>query len=127
MRDLKVLLVDDETEFVSTLAERLRMRSIIADATHTGEDALRMMENETYDVVVLDVMMPGIGGLETLKRIKSLRPGLAVILLTGMGKTKEAMAGMRHGAFDFLTKPVQLDDLMVKIRAAAEQPHGETH
>lgn len=124
MRDLKILLVDDEVDFVSTLAERLRMRSVTADTAHSGEDALRMTEAGEYDVVVLDVMMPGIGGLEALKRIKALRPHTAIILLTGLGKTKEAMEGMRGGAFDFMMKPVQLDDLMSKIKAASQSMEG---
>ncbi len=119
-----MLLVDDEKEFVSTLAERLRLRGIQADETGSGEEALRLIANDAPQVVVLDVMMPGMGGLEVLHRVKSAYPEIEVILLTGIGSTKEGVEGMRLGAFDFLMKPLQIEELIEKIRAAIEKIGG---
>jgi DNA-binding response OmpR family regulator len=124
MEGWKVLLVDDEKEFVSTLAERLRLRGIQADEAVSGEEALRSIAHAAPQVVVLDVMMPGMGGLEVLQRVKSTYPGIEVILLTGIGSTKEGVEGMRLGAFDFLMKPLQIEELIEKIRAAIEKASG---
>ncbi len=124
MESWKVLLVDDEKEFVSTLAERLRLRGIQADATVSGEEALRLIAHSAPQVMVLDVMMPGMGGLEVLQRVKSTYPDIEVILLTGIGSTKEGVEGMRLGAFDFLMKPLQIEELIEKIRAAIEKTAG---
>jgi DNA-binding NtrC family response regulator len=124
MEGWKVLLVDDEKEFVSTLAERLRLRGIQAYETGSGEEALRLIANDAPQVVVLDVMMPGMGGLEVLHRVKSAYPEIEVILLTGIGSTKEGAEGMRLGAFDFLMKPLQIEELIEKIRAAIEKTGG---
>ena len=121
MEGWKVLLVDDEKEFVSTLAERLRLRGIQADETGSGEEALRLIAQAAPQVVVLDVMMPGMGGLEVLQRVKSTYPNIEVILLTGIGSTKEGMEGMRLGAFDYLMKPLQIEELIEKIKAAIEK------
>jgi len=124
MEGWKVLLVDDEKEFVSTLAERLRLRGIQADETGSGEEALRLIAQAAPQVLVLDVMMPGMGGLEVLQRVKSTHPNIEVILLTGIGSTKEGMEGMRLGAFDFLMKPLQIEELIEKIKAAIEKTAG---
>jgi len=124
MEGWKVLLVDDEKEFVSTLAERLRLRGIQADETGSGEEALRLIALTAPQVVVLDVMMPGMGGLEVLQRVKSTYPNIEVILLTGIGSTKDGMEGMRLGAFDFLMKPLQIEELIEKIKAAIEKAAG---
>jgi two-component system, OmpR family, response regulator len=118
MQDWNVLLVDDEEEFVTTLAERLRLRGISARISTDGEDALRMMEADPPQVVVLDVLMPGLGGLEVLKRIKADFPQVKVILLTGQGSTWNGIQGMRMGVFDYLMKPLNINELIEKIRAA---------
>jgi len=118
MQDWNVLLVDDEEEFVTTLAERLRLRGIPVRVTTDGEEALRMMEAEPFQVVVLDVLMPGLGGLEVLKRIKADYSDVKVILLTGQGSTWDGIQGMRMGVFDYLMKPLNIDDLIDKIREA---------
>ncbi|MGA7874747.1 MAG: response regulator [Desulfoferrobacter sp.] len=118
MQDWNVLLVDDEEEFVTTLAERLRLRGIPVRVTTDGEEALRMMEAEPFQVVVLDVLMPGLGGLEVLKRIKADYSDVKVILLTGQGSTWDGIQGMRMGVFDYLVKPLNIDDLIGKIREA---------
>ena len=120
MSEWKALLVDDEEEFVSTLAERLRMRGIQAMAVTDGQEALYRIETDPPDVVVLDVMMPGMGGLNVLHQIKIIRPNLKVILLTGRGSTKEGIDGMRMGAYDYLMKPVQIEELIDRMKAAIE-------
>jgi len=118
MQNLKVLLVDDEEEFVTTLAERLELRGIQAQAVTDGEIALQMIETDPPRVVILDVMMPGLGGLEVLKRIKAQHPQIAVILLTGRGSTKEGIEGMQLGAFDYLMKPINIEELIKKMQEA---------
>jgi CheY-like chemotaxis protein len=124
MEGLKVLLVDDEVEFVSTLAERLRIRGIEAVIANSGVEALESIAATLPDVVVLDVMMPGMGGIEVLREIKKDHPNIPVILLTGIGSTGEATEGMRQGAFDYLMKPLQLPKLLEKLEAAAKKAHG---
>ncbi len=119
MNNVKVLLVDDEEEFVSALAERLDIRGIEAKVATDGEQALEIIGDESFDVIVLDVIMPGISGLEVLQRIKSEGIGASVILLTGHGSTKEGLEGMRMGAFDYLMKPLDIDELIAKMKEAA--------
>jgi len=120
MNKVKVLLVDDEEEFVSALAERLDIRGIEALIATDGEQALEMLETDTFNVIVLDVIMPGISGLEVLQRVKAKEIDTAVILLTGHGSTKEGLEGMRMGAFDYLMKPLDIDDLISKMNDAIE-------
>ena len=122
MYNLKVCLVDDEKEFVSTLGERLELRGFEVQIASDGEEALQLIENDPPQVVVLDVLMPGLGGLEVLKRIKSSKPEIAVILLTGQGSTKEGIEGTRLGAFDYLMKPVKIEDLITKMQKAIQNP-----
>lgn len=125
MKTLKVLLVDDEEEFVSTLAERLEMRNITAFVANDGDTALRIIETQRPPVVVLDVMMPGISGLDVLKQIKSRYPEISVILLTGRGSTKDGIEGMRLGAFDYLMKPVKIEGLIQKLGEACKASNIE--
>jgi len=122
MSNLKVFIVDDEEEFVTTLAERLELRGFKAQIATDGENALHLIETDPPHVVVLDVMMPGMGGLEVLQRIKELNPQTPVILLTGHGATKEGIEGMRLGAFDYLMKPLSIDDLIKKMQEAVKHP-----
>jgi DNA-binding response OmpR family regulator len=118
MKTMKVLLVDDEEEFVTTLAERLEFRNIQARAVTDGEAALAAIESDCPQIVVLDIMMPGIDGFEVLKRIKAQNPNLPVLLLTGRGSTKEGIKGMQLGAVDFLMKPINIDELIKKMHSA---------
>ncbi len=118
MEKIKVLLVDDEEEFVSTLAERLQLREIEAIVATDGNEALRVIDTDKPPVVVLDVMMPGIGGLDVLQQIKRRYPQTQVILLTGRGSTKEGIEGMRMGAFDYIMKPVKIEGLIQKMNEA---------
>ena len=120
MKNLKILLVDDEEEFVTTLAERLELRGLQARAALNGEAALQMIEADTPEIVILDVLMPGLGGLEVLRRIKAQHPKIPVILLTGRGSEKEGIKGMELGAFDYLMKPLNIDELIKKMQEAIE-------
>ena len=124
MCNLKVCLVDDEKEFVTTLGERLELRGFKTQIATDGEAALQLIENDPPQVVVLDVLMPGLGGLEVLKKIKSSKPEIAVILLTGQGSTKEGIEGMKLGAFDYLMKPIKIDDLIAKMQEAVQDPNN---
>jgi DNA-binding NtrC family response regulator len=120
MADYRVLLVDDEEEFVSALSERLMLRGIEVDSALNGEEALARLVEKDFEVVILDVMMPGLGGLEVLRQIKSTHPSTQVILLTGHGSTREGIEGMRLGAFDYLIKPVDIEEMLAKMKEAAK-------
>jgi DNA-binding NtrC family response regulator len=117
----RVLLVDDESGFLEPLLKRLRRRGISAAASNSGEEALRRIETEPPDVVILDVKMPGMSGLETLREIKQNRPLVEVIMLTGHASVEAAIEGMELGAFDYLMKPLELEDLLNKIQDAHEK------
>lgn len=122
MEPLRVLIVDDEEELVSALVERLNLRGLEAHGVTTGSGALAFLAEQHCDVVLLDVKMPGRGGLELIKQIKADRPDLPVILLTGHGSTKDADQGMRLGAYDYVMKPVKIDDLMrLLVRAGTRE------
>jgi DNA-binding NtrC family response regulator len=119
MSCLRVLFVDDEEELVSAVVERLGLRGIEVQGALTGEEALQLIEQRDFDVVVLDVKMPGLGGLEVIKRIKQDHPGLAVVFLTGHGAEEDAEAGLRMGAFQYLMKPIDIEALVQILRKAA--------
>jgi DNA-binding NtrC family response regulator len=116
---MRVLLVDDEAEFVSALAERLEMRGFDAQTATSGEEALEKINASPPDVVLLDVLMPGMNGLEVLKRIKASHPQIQVILLTGRGSW-DGIQGIREGAYDCLMKPIQIEELMQIMADALE-------
>lgn len=118
MEGLRILIVDDEEELVSALVERLKLRGFRATGVTRGEEALGFLREEKCDVVLLDVKMPGLGGLEVIRRIKADHPGLEVVLLTGHGSVKSVEEGMALGAFDYLMKPVKIDNLVRVLSAA---------
>ena len=120
MAEYRVLLVDDEEEFVSALSERLMLRGIEVESALNGEEALALMVEKEFEVVILDVMMPGLGGLEVLRQIKTTHQNTQVILLTGHGATREGIEGMRLGAFDYLIKPVDIEEMLEKMKEAAK-------
>ena len=120
MDEYSVLIVDDEEELVTTIAERLQIRGIKAQTATDGETALKMIEADPPQVVVLDVMMPGIGGIEILQRMNAQNLKIPVILLTGYGSTEQGMEGMKLGAFDYLMKPCDLNNLIGKIQEAVK-------
>lgn len=115
---LKVLYVDDEEEFVRTMAERMEMRALGGDIALSGEEALQMLEGDVPDVMVLDLRMPGLDGLEVLRRVKNTYPHVEVIVLTGRGADQDEEEAKKLGAFAYLTKPVDINQLMDTIRAA---------
>ena len=119
IHDVNILLVDDEKEFTATLAERMGLRGLRVRCAYSGEEALKEIAAEKPDVVVMDVMMPGLKGLDILRHLKATNPEIQVILLTGQAGTRDGMEGMKLGAFDYLLKPLELDALLAKIAEAA--------
>ena len=117
-KQMKVLLVDDEKEFAKTLAERLKLRDLGSDAVHDGEGALDYVEKEEPDVIILDLKMPGISGMEVLKKVKKAYPNIEVIMLTGQGTEKDEEEARKHGVFDYMQKPVNIDKLVKRMREA---------
>ena len=120
MTELDVLLVDDEEELVSALVERLEIRGLAAAGARTGAEALARLAETHARVVVADVKMPGMSGIELTRRIRAEHPGTAVVLLTGHGSEADARAGMEVGAAAYLAKPVNIEDLLRVMREATE-------
>ncbi|KGO33797.1 MAG: response regulator [Desulfoprunum sp.] len=117
----RVLLVDDEEDFLKTLAERLQTRGLKVSTATSGDNALASIEGQEYDLIVLDLAMPGFDGIETLKRIKALQPDAEIIMLSGQGSIRTSIEAMKLGACDFLQKPVDINELMSKIGEAKEK------
>jgi DNA-binding NtrC family response regulator len=115
MERFNVLLVDDEGEFLDTLVKRIQKRNVNATGVNSGEEALAFLGKNPVDVVVLDVRMPGLDGIETLRALKKQYPLTEVIMLTGHASLEVAIEGMELGAFDYLMKPVEIDDLLYKL------------
>jgi len=123
---IRILLVDDEIDFVEVLAERLKRRGFTVTTAFNGQEALGTIEEgRGPDVVVLDVVMPGLGGIETLREIKKRSPLTEVVMLTGHATVETAIEGMKLGAFDFLMKPTEADELVEKITEAHD--HKAAH
>lgn len=116
-----VMVVDDEEKVRRYLSRLLENRGFTVDAAADGEAALALLADRDFDVVLLDVLMPGLDGIAVLKEIKKRRPLTEVIILTGNASVNTGVAGMQHGAIDYLLKPVNLDSLMVCMREALEQ------
>lgn len=115
---LKILLVDDEKEFVESLSERLELRNLEADIAYDGEQALEAMKEGKHDVMVLDLRMPGIDGIEVLRRAKKRNPDVQVVVLTGHGTEKDEAKAKKLGAFAFLKKPTDIDQLVGTLNKA---------
>ena len=120
MIPFKVLFVDDEEELADTLEERFLLRGFDAERALDGGRALRRLREKDFDIVVLDMMMPGLSGIETLKKIKEMRPETQVILLTGRGDERDCEAGLQLGAFDYIIKPINIDKLIDIMARALE-------
>ncbi len=125
MEPVRVLIVDDEEELTSALEDRLNLRGFKARGVTTGADALAHLEETPCDVVLLDVKMPGLGGLEVIQKIKNNYPDLEVILLTGHGSAQDAERGMELGAYDYLMKPVKIEVLAQLLVSAAARNEEE--
>jgi DNA-binding NtrC family response regulator len=116
-----VLLVDDEVEFLETLVKRMKKRKVNVVGVKSGEEALEFLGKNPLDVVVLDVRMPGMDGIETLREIKKRHPLVEVIMLTGHANMEVAVQGMELGAFDYLMKPMDIDELLYKVQDAQKK------
>jgi DNA-binding NtrC family response regulator len=117
-----VMLVDDEKEFVETMTKRLEKRDLKIVTAFSGSEAVeRLDKNRNMDVVVLDVKMPGMDGIETLRAIKKTYPLTEVIMLTGHATVETAIEGMRLGAYDYLMKPCEMQHLLDKVKEATEK------
>jgi DNA-binding NtrC family response regulator len=118
MNAMKVLLVDDEQEFLETIVKRLVKRKLDVTAVTSGRAAIEQVKTVSFDVVVLDVKMPDMDGITTLKEIKRVDPSVEVIMLTGHANVEVAVEGMEQGAFDYLMKPIEIDELLYKLQDA---------
>ncbi len=121
MRVVRLLLVDDEARFVETLSKRLTARGFEVEGALGGPQALELLDARPFDVVLLDVWMPGMDGLEVLKAIRRRHPSVKIILVSGNASINAAIEGMRLGAVDYLLKPVEIDDILAKVEAAFEK------
>jgi DNA-binding NtrC family response regulator len=121
MEGIRVLIVDDEEDFRITLANRLKKRKFAVLEAEDGLRALEIIRTYPVDVAIVDIKMPGLDGLETLKRIKEINPLVEVIMLTGHASVESGIEGMKLGAFDYLMKPCDINDLVLKIEDAYQQ------
>ena len=119
--EIKVLLVDDEPHFVKLLAERLEGRGVNVETAGGGPEAIDKVKGEPYDAIILDLLMPDMDGLETLKQLREINPDLQVILLTGHGTIDKGVEAMKLGAMDFVEKPADFKALMEKIKEAKDK------
>ncbi|MCP4399641.1 MAG: response regulator [bacterium] len=118
LEPFRLLLVDDEVELIDKLLKRMKMRRVDVEGVNSGPDALALLDRKKFDVVVLDVKMPKMDGIETLREIKKRYPIIEVIMLTGHANVEVAIQGMELGAFDYLLKPIKIDQLLYKIQDA---------
>lgn len=114
----RVLLVDDEVEFIEGLSQRLEVRGLKVTTATGGEEAVRIADRQEFDAIILDLAMPGMDGLETLRRIRANHPDAEIIMLTGHGSIKSGIQAIKLGAEDFLNKPVDIKLLLRKISEA---------
>jgi len=115
---IRLLLIDDEKDFVNILSKRIKRRNIDVAKAFSGAEAIQALRGQKFDVAVLDLKMEDMDGIEVLKIMKIMAPRLAVIMLTGHGSAEAAERGLKLGAFDYLTKPCELEELLGKILAA---------
>jgi DNA-binding NtrC family response regulator len=117
----KILLVDDEEEFAKTLAERLEARGLRVDVAFSGEEALEKARKKSFDAIILDLAMPGMDGIATLKKFREINPDLQIIILTGQATVEKGVEAMKLGAVDLMEKPADLKELLAKIEEASSQ------
>jgi DNA-binding NtrC family response regulator len=118
---IRLLIVDDEVGFVNILAKRLSRRNMEVTSAYTGTEAIQVLRKQDFDVAVLDLKMEEMDGIEVLKIFKKMDPKMVVIMLTGHGSEQAAREGIEFGAFDYLTKPCELEELLAKIREAYQE------
>lgn len=118
----RVLVVDDEVDFLETIVNRLNKRKLDATGASSGEEAVAILKEQLFDVIILDIKMPGgMDGIEALREIKKIQPIVEVLLLTGHASVETSIEGMRLGAFDYLLKPIKFEELLQKMGAAFER------
>lgn len=121
MEEMKLMIVDDEARFLSTTSKLLARKGFVVYTAPSGAEALENLKRENIHVVILDVKMPGMDGIATLKEIKRNFPLVEVVMLTGHGTVESAVEGLKSGATDFLSKPTDIDELITKAREAFEK------
>ena len=126
MKRLRVLVVDDELEFINTLAERLELRNMKADFVTTGKEAIELVKQKEFDVVILDMVLQRTRGKDVLRAMKKIRPDLAIILISGRRCEEDYAECKKEGAFDYLVKPVRIERLIEKMKQAVESARGGT-
>jgi len=124
---LRVLIVDDEDDFRETIVKRLNARKIQSEGAASGIKALEVLKDKDFDVIVLDVKMPDMDGIETLRHIKKMKPEIEVIMLTGHASVEFGLKGMQLGAFDYVMKPAPLNELLDTIGQAYNKKRGLLH
>jgi len=125
MKGSRILLVDDEVVFTTNMSKLLKSRGYRVEAVNSGDAAIRELQNQDFDVVVLDLKMPGMDGISTLKKIKRLDLFTQTLILTGHGSIDSALEAVKLGAYDYLTKPCEIDDLVEKIEGAWQKKDSE--
>jgi len=118
MSNIKILLLDDEEDFIRTLSERLDLRDLASHTAFNGQEAIEFVGDEEPDVIVLDLKMPGIDGMEVMRRVREMYPNIQVIIQTGHGNDLDEAEARRMGVFDYLKKPVDIELLVDRIKAA---------
>ncbi|QQG66922.1 response regulator [Desulfobulbus oligotrophicus] len=127
METMRVFIVDDEDDFRETIVKRLNARKIRAEGASSGIRALEVLKEKDFDVIVLDVKMPDMDGIETLRHIKKMKPDIEVIMLTGHASVEFGLKGMQLGAFDYVMKPAPLNELLDTIGQAYNKKRGIIH
>jgi len=125
MKEFKVLMVDDEEDFVRTLDERMQMRNLDTSVALSGEEAMKKLEEDPPDVLLVDLKMPGMDGMEVVRRAREAYPGVQVVMLTGHGSEADELEARRLGVFDYLRKPIALEQLMRTLKAAYKKKIDE--
>lgn len=126
MDKFRVLVVDDEEDFVETIVKRLRDKGLEAEGVHRGRAAVELLDTRDFDVCILDVRMPGMDGIETLREMKRKRPFMEVIMLTGHGSVESGIQGLQLGAYNYVMKPIPFKDLLKEMTQAYERKLIET-
>ena len=121
MEKFRVLIIDDEVDFVETIVKRLRDRGLEAEGALSGPEGLQLLDDKEFDVIILDVKMPKMNGIETLREIKKKKPLVEVIMLTGHGSVESGIQGLQLGAFNYVMKPVPLNELLKQMTQAYER------
>ncbi len=127
MEKMRVLIADDEIEFVTALVERLNLRGIYAEGALRADQAMVKLTIKKFDILLLDIKMPGMGCTDAVDRLLKIRPEVKIILVTGYGSSAEGEEGLEHGAHDLMAKPIKFDDLIEKMNEHYQGGDGKDH